>query len=135
VEAQGAGAARVPARPDRQGPLPARRQRGADRDRDRQGPPAWRRKIGHLSASTPAVDGKHLIATVLERARGVPRGRIVSMRCVTARSAGSASCRVAASPRRSCTRGACTSAPKTAPCTRGGPYGPHRVALPGGGRH
>ncbi len=40
----------------------------------------WRRKIGHLSASTPAVDGRHLIATVLERSRGVPRGRIVSMR-------------------------------------------------------
>ncbi|HEX8122036.1 MAG TPA: PQQ-binding-like beta-propeller repeat protein [Solirubrobacteraceae bacterium] len=40
----------------------------------------WKRDIGFLSASSPAIGGGSLYATVLERGRGVKAGRVVSLR-------------------------------------------------------
>ncbi len=40
----------------------------------------WRRKVGHLSASTPAIEGSRLYATILERSPRVAKGRIVALR-------------------------------------------------------
>src|SRR3954469_11980236 len=45
----------------------------------------WRRRIGSLSASTPAVAGDMVYATVLEHHKGTGRGRIVAMRLKTGR--------------------------------------------------
>src|SRR3954447_3253078 len=45
----------------------------------------WRRRIGSLSASTPAVAGDMVYATVLEHHKGTGRGRIVGMRLKTGR--------------------------------------------------
>jgi outer membrane protein assembly factor BamB len=39
----------------------------------------WRRDLGHLSASSPAIGGASLYATILERRRGTRAGRIVSL--------------------------------------------------------
>jgi outer membrane protein assembly factor BamB len=43
----------------------------------------WRRRIGSLSASTPAVAGDMVYATVLEDRKGSGRGRMVAMRLKT----------------------------------------------------
>jgi outer membrane protein assembly factor BamB len=40
----------------------------------------WRRDLGHLSASSPAVGGGSIYATILERRDGVRAGRIVALR-------------------------------------------------------
>ena len=40
----------------------------------------WKRDLGYLSASSPAVGGGSLYVTVLERGRGVRAGRILSLR-------------------------------------------------------
>ncbi|HEV3001092.1 MAG TPA: PQQ-binding-like beta-propeller repeat protein [Solirubrobacteraceae bacterium] len=39
----------------------------------------WRRDLGHLSASSPAIGGGSLYVTLLERRRGVRAGRVVSL--------------------------------------------------------
>jgi outer membrane protein assembly factor BamB len=46
----------------------------------RTGRAVWRRRLGALSASTPAVAGDSVFATILEARKGVNRGRIVAMR-------------------------------------------------------
>src|SRR3954452_1646550 len=43
----------------------------------------WRRRLGSLSASTPAVAGDMVYATVLEDRKGSGRGRMVAMRLKT----------------------------------------------------
>src|SRR4051794_30686075 len=43
----------------------------------------WRRRLGSLSASTPAIAGDMVYATVLEGRRGSGRGRLVAMRLKT----------------------------------------------------
>src|SRR5947209_150720 len=40
----------------------------------------WRRRLGRLSASTPAASGNSVYATVLARAAGVQEGRVVAVR-------------------------------------------------------
>jgi outer membrane protein assembly factor BamB len=40
----------------------------------------WRRKLGALSASSPAVGGASVYVTLLERRKGVRRGRVVALR-------------------------------------------------------
>ena len=40
----------------------------------------WRRKLGTLSASSPAVGGASVYVTLLERRKGVRRGRVVALR-------------------------------------------------------
>lgn len=45
----------------------------------RTGRDVWRRKLGALSASTPAVSSNTVYATVLERSPGSPAGRIVAL--------------------------------------------------------
>src|SRR5689334_9538860 len=39
----------------------------------------WRKDLGALSASTPAVAGNRVFATILETRKGVNRGRIVAL--------------------------------------------------------
>ena len=43
----------------------------------------WRRELGSLSASTPAVAGDMVYATILETRRGSGRGRVVAMKLKT----------------------------------------------------
>ena len=43
----------------------------------------WRRRLGYLSASTPAVAGDRVFASVLEQHKGTRRGRIVALRLKT----------------------------------------------------
>jgi outer membrane protein assembly factor BamB len=45
----------------------------------RNGRLLWRRDLGALSASTPAVAGNRVFATILETRKGVNRGRIVAL--------------------------------------------------------
>ena len=45
----------------------------------------WKRRLGTLSASSPAVGGGSVYATVLERRRGSGRGRVVALRRATGR--------------------------------------------------
>jgi outer membrane protein assembly factor BamB len=40
----------------------------------------WRRDLGHLSASSPAIGGGSLYVTLLERRRGLKKGKIISLR-------------------------------------------------------
>ncbi len=80
---------------------------------------AWKRKLGSLAAASPACDGDTVYVTLLQR---YPRlqGRAAWRRSTpsTGGPAGRASCRAARSPRRSSTPAACTSARRTARCTR-----------------
>jgi hypothetical protein len=69
----------------------------------------WKRKLGRLAASAPALGGGRVYVTLLEGGRRSGRGRVV------------ARCRVAASPRRCCTTGASTSAPRTGRSTASTP--------------
>ncbi|HYI82962.1 MAG TPA: PQQ-binding-like beta-propeller repeat protein, partial [Acetobacteraceae bacterium] len=39
----------------------------------------WKKDLGHLSASSPAIGGGSLYTTILERRRGLRQGRIVSL--------------------------------------------------------
>ena len=43
----------------------------------------WSRSLGHLSASTPAVVGKTIYATVLARGKGVKKGRMWALQAAT----------------------------------------------------
>jgi outer membrane protein assembly factor BamB len=48
--------------------------------RKRDGRVRWKRKLGVLSASSPAVSGGSIYVTLLERRRGTRRGRVVALR-------------------------------------------------------
>ncbi len=79
----------------------------------------WNRPLGALSASTPAVGGNTVYATVLSRSPHLERGRVAAVELHhRRRSAGRATCRAPASPPRCSTTAGSSSAPRTAPCTR-----------------
>jgi len=51
----------------------------------RTGHTIWTRSLGHLSASTPAVIGNRVYATVLARGNGVKKGRVWALEASTGR--------------------------------------------------
>ena len=119
--AQRRRAARVPARDPRRPHLPACRQRRAGGDQQAHRPHLLVRRLGSLSASTPAVVDDTVYVTLLARNDGAG----ASSRSTTppARSAGRARCRAPASPRRWSTTGWSSSAPRAGSCTRSTPHG------------
>ena len=122
LEAQGAGAARVPARDGERVDLPARRQRpaGVAAQEDRQG--ALEEEARAARGVGPRARRR---ARLRDAARRRPRRRAAagSSRCAsaTASAAGRGRCRAAASPRRCCTTGGSTSARRTGRSTASTP--------------
>ena len=79
----------------------------------------WKRRLGSLSASTPAVVGGTVYATVLARPDGVKKGAGLRARLhPPGPCAGRARCRARASPRRWSTTAWSSSGPRTGPSTR-----------------
>ena len=78
----------------------------------------WRRRLGSLSASTPAIAGDMVYATILEDQRGSGRGRIVAMKLEDREDRVVAGVHAAAaSPRRSSTTARSTWARRAGCCS------------------
>ncbi len=95
----------------------------------------WKKKLGHLAASAPAVGHNTVYAVILERTKGEKRGRVVALSAKDGRTRWSRKLPSRAESSPFCTAVVCTSAPRTGRSSRSTPPtaasgGPRRPRAP-----
>ena len=79
----------------------------------KNGKTRWQKKLGRLAASSPALDKRPDLRDAARRRAAPAAGGSSRCSSATGTGAGRGCCRAAASPRRWCATGGCTSAPRT----------------------